>query len=166
MNKELYIKREGLQKKERELYYLISNLQLFLKENEKKFTKEESIKSLIKIKDYLELKKQEHECCEDKEKELYKELHTTCRHEIAIKYSNRPAYECLICNCCIDKDRNIIEKIADICIDTTNDYQVAYLIEDLFKEIVYSDKDLNETIIPFLENLQYERNIKVKRRII
>lgn len=164
MNKELYIKNKNKVKELKELYYILRNLQSFLKDNEKNFKRENSILALKKIKEYLEKKEKEYKLLESDQKNIEKELYYNCNHEIAIKYSNMPAFQCLICGSSLDKDRNIIREKALLSIDTTNDYKVAYIIEEAFKDIVYSDKDLMDTINNLVEELQYERNIKIYRR--
>lgn len=164
MNKELYIKNANKEKELKELYYILRNLQSFLKDNENNFKREKSILALKRIKEYLEKKENEYKLLENEQKNIEKELYHTCNHEIAIKYSNIPTYQCLICKNNLDKDRNIIKEKALISIDTTNDYKVAYIIEEVFKEVIYSDKDLIDTINDLIEELQYERNIKFYRR--
>ncbi len=165
MNKELYIKREKQLEELNRMYSLVNWLQKFLSENEKNFKMDESIESLKKIKMYFEQKEKEHQDFENKVTETYKELCSTCKHEIAIRYSNRPySYICLICNCALKENSDMIPNDSLISIDTTKDYEVAYIIEKVFKEVVYSEKDLIETIDELVEELQYDRNIKVYRR--
>lgn len=164
MNKELYIKNEKQKLTLKNINTLVYTLEKFLEESNNKFKKEESIEALKKVKKYLELKKQELKETENIQKNIYHELYTTCNHEVAIKYSNIPSYRCLICECALTRESIDIPKQSLISIDTTNDYKVAYIIEELFQKIIYSDKDLIETITEFLEEIQYERNIKIYRR--
>lgn len=164
MNKQLYIENENKQKELRELNIIIHDIQNFLQKYEDNFKKEDSIKAIIKIKAYLELKNKEKAEKEKIQTETYRNLYNTCSHEVSVKYSNIPDYRCLICNCALTRENIEVPKQSLISIDTTNDYKVAYLIEDKFKEIINSDKDLVETIAEFLEEIQYERNIKVLRR--
>lgn len=164
MNKELYIKRENKLGELNKLRVIVRELQDFLKNNANNFKKDESVEALKRIRDYYEVKQKEYDINEEEEKKLYKELYSTCNHEVSIKWSNIPAHRCLICDCTLDKDRTPVEAKALIAIDTTKDYEVAYIIQEIFKDIVYSDKDLVETINDAVEDLQYERNIKVYRR--
>ena len=164
MNKELYIKNEQQKQVLKSITAQVYNLEKFIKESNNKFQQEESIEALKKIKKYLELKQQELKETENVQKNIYKELYTTCNHEVAIKYSNIPNYRCLICDCALTRESIDVPKQSLISIDTTNDYKVAYMIEELFQKIIYSDEDLIETITKFLEEIQYERNIKIYRR--
>ena len=164
MNKELYIKRENKLNELNKLRVIVRALQDFLENNENNFKKEESVEVLKRIREYYEVKQKEYDTNEEEEKKIYKELYSTCNHEVSVKWSNRPAYRCLICECAFDEDGIPINEIALISVDTTKDYEVAYIIEDIFKDIVHSDKDLVETINDAVEDLQYERNIKVYRR--
>lgn len=164
MDKELYIKNEKQKKELTEINRIVYTLEKFLVKSENAFQKKESIEALKKIKEFLELKKEETEQHKKIQQETYKELYKTCKHEIAIKYSNIPDYRCLVCNCSLTGERTDTPKESLISVDTTDDYKVAYMIEELFQEIVYSDSDLIETINTFLEEIQYERNIKIYRR--
>ena len=163
MNKELYIKNEKQSKELSKLRYLIRDLQEFLRKNEKNFKRKESIDALKRIKEYLELKKKEYTISEKIHKETHKELISACKHEIAIKYYNMPYYKCLTCNHDLSWI-NEVPKTPLISIDPSNDYEVIYTIEELLKEVMHSDKDLIETISTVLEEIQYEKNIKVYRR--
>lgn len=163
MNKELYIKREEQLKKLRELSFLVHTLEKFLEKNEKNFKKEESIEALKRIKEYFKLKEDEYCECDKEYWELYDQLRFTCKHEVAIRYFNSSYYQCLICGNNLDYCDKLPEK-ALISIDTADDYKVADIIEDIFKEVVHSDKDLMETISEAIEEMQYEKNIKVYRR--
>lgn len=165
MNKQLYIKNEKKLMELNKLFFLTQSLKSFLDENENNFKKQESIKALKKIREYLECKNKEYCNCEDQQRDINQELYLTCNHEIAIKYSNSLYYECLICNHYLDYNMNTTPQNT-IFIDATNDEQVAYNVKKIFDEIVHSDKDLTETISPHLEEIQFERNIKVYRRSI
>ena len=138
MNKQLYIENENKQKELRELNIIIHDIQNFLQKHEANFKKEESIKAIAKIEVYLELKTKEKAEKEKIQTETYQKLYNTCSHEISIKYSNIPNYRCLICNSALTRESIEIPKQSLISIDTTNDYKVAYLIEDIFKEIINS----------------------------
>jgi len=164
MNKELYIKTEKLLEEVRSASFLEGRIRKFLEDNENKFKKEESIKALKKIRAYFELKEKMYQECERRYEEVYKEFRSTCQHEVAIKYNNRPYYHCLICNSPLGHNSDIIPETSIISIDTTNDYKVGYIIKEIFEEIIYSDKDLVETINEVLEEMQYDRDIKVYRR--
>lgn len=164
MNKELYIKNEKQKKELTEISRVVYTLEKFLVKSENKFQNKESIEALKKIKEFLELKKKETEKYKKIQQATYQELYTTCKHEIAIKYSNIPDYRCLVCNCSLTIEHKDIPKESLIMVDTTNDYKVAYMIEETFQKIIYSDSDLIETINHFLEEIQYERNIKIYRR--
>lgn len=165
MNKELYIQKEKSLKELQELSFLVHSLQSFLIENEKKFKREKSIDALNKIKQYFELKEKEYHKSENKQKEILRKLYSTCTHETAIKRRNISNYQCLICGCSLGKARDDIPEDCLISIDTTKDYKAAYIIEGIFKEIVYSDKDLIETINDAVLEMQYDRDIKVYRRL-
>ena len=52
----------------------------------------------------------------------------------------------------------------NILVDISNDYQVEYIIEKEFQNIIHSNKDLMQTMLSLIENMQYERDIKVYRR--
>ena len=164
MNKELYIKKENTIKRERQIFCDVSILKEFLKDNEKNFKEIDSINALKNIKNYLVKKQQELKETEKLEEKLTKELSSSCKHEIAIKDSRHTyGYYCLICKHFLTNDDNIIPNNALISIDAKEDYQAFYIIENTFKEIVCNDKDLIETISELVENMQYDRNIKVYR---
>lgn len=164
MNKELYIKKENKLEELQKLSFLVHSLKEFLTENEQNFKKEESIEALKRIKKYFEIKDKEYHDCEEKHKLMTKELISTCKHEIAIMPSRMPYYQCLICKQILSQNINAIPKKSIISVDVTNDYEVEYILEKIFIEVVYSDKDLIKTINQTVEELQYDRNIKIYRR--
>lgn len=160
MGKELYIKREEQLKKLREVRSLVLVLEEFLRNNQENFKRKESIEALKRIREYYELKQKEYLEIDKKEKEIYEELYSTCKHEVIVKGNGgNPYYQCLICK------RNSVEpKNSLISIDVTNDRQVAYIMDKILKDVVHSDKDLMETISDAVEEMQYDRDIKVYRR--
>lgn len=164
MNKELYKKNYKELKELNKLYNIIKTIENFLKENEKKFTFPESLDALKKIRDYLELKQKEYEEHKNKQRGIYKELYNTCKHEISIKYSQYPSYQCLICEQTVGVNREIIPEVSLLSIDITNDYKVARIIEEKFNEVLNCDLDLVEEMTNLIEDLQYDRDIKVYRR--
>lgn len=164
MNKELYIKVEEARQYERELACIVSRLTEFLTDNEKKFKEKESIKALKTIKNYLIKKEEELNSAKKNSEDISKKLYSTCKHEVAIQVRLSPGYSCLICKHFLTRKENDVPNNTLISIDTSNDYQVEYIVEDTFKEIVHSDKDLIETISELVEDIEYDRNIKVYRR--
>jgi len=163
MNKNLYIKREKCLKDLEELEILLDTVYKFLKDNGKKFRKEQSIAALKKIEEYYEKKERDYKKCEGLERQIFLELYSTCKHEVALK-SDTPCYKCLICDRDVVFNSVVIPVNSLIFIDATNDYQAASIIKDFFKEIVYSDKDLIEAINELIEEMQYDKKIKVYRR--
>lgn len=161
MNKELYIKKEITLQELMKSRALVNCLQTFLSQNEKNFKQEESIEALKRIRFFLTLKEEEYQKIQRRKETLEQKLLKTCQHEVAIKYSNVPHYYCLICNCILE---GAPPEDALLSIDTTDDYKVGNIIDKIFEEIVHSDKDLIETINAVLEEMQYERNIKIYRR--
>lgn len=160
MDKELYIKREEQLKKLWEVRSLVSVLEESLINNQENFKRKESIEALKRIKLYFELKQKELLEIDKKEKKIYNELYSTCKHEIAIKgWQGNPYYQCLICKHNFNEPKKSL-----ISIDVTNDFQVGYIIDKIFKDVVQSDKDLMETIGDAVEEMQYDRDIKVYRR--
>lgn len=164
MNKELYKENKKQLKELGDLRFIVNSLKKFLDEHELKFKNQESIEALKKIKLYLEVKQKEYENSQHKQEQLYKSLCNTCKHEIAIKYNSIPSHICLVCQCSFDKNGIPIHDIATICIDATKDYEAACIIGAIFEEVLNNDKDLIETINDAVEELQYDRNIKVYRR--
>lgn len=164
MNKELYIKREKHLEELNKLRSIVSNIEEFLKEYEKIFKRKESINSLKTIRTYFENKKNEYEEIEKIYREIDKEIFTTCKHEVSVKYNIYPSYHCLICGRTLGVNKEVMPELSLLSIDTTNDYKVAYILEKKFKEIVESDLDLVEELTSLVEELQYDRNIKVYRR--
>lgn len=160
MYKELYIKREEQLKKLRGVRSLVLVLEEFLRNNQENFKRKESIEALERIRLYFELKQKEYFEIEKEERKICNELYSNCKHEVTIKGDGgNPYYQCLICK------RNSIEsKNSLISIDVTNDRQVAYIMDKILKDVVHSDKDLMETISEALEEMQYDRDIKVYRR--
>lgn len=161
MDKVLYKKKNELIDKQYNLSIIVSSLENFFNENEKNFKRDESIATLKSIKNYLIEKKTE---LNDVKKDLIilqRKLIQNCNHEIAIKRSNIYNYQCLICNCSLGAN---IPQNSLISINTTKDYKVTSVIENIFKDIVYSDKDLIKTISYAVEEIQYESEIKVYRR--
>lgn len=161
MNKELYIRKEESLKELQKLRVLVSCLQTFLEKNEKNFKREESIEALEKIRTYFEINEKEYHESESKYREVEMKLYSTCNHEVAVKRSNYFCYECLICNRILESNRDKVPENSLISIDTTKDYEVAGIIEEIFKEVVHSDKDLIEEISDAIEEMQYDRDIKV-----
>lgn len=160
MDKELYIKREEQLKKLWEVRSLVLVLEEFLIKNQENFKRKESIEALKKIRSYFELKQKEYLEIDKKEKEIYNKLYSTCKHEVIVKGNcGNPYYQCLIC-----KRSSIEPKNSLISIDVTNDRQVGYIIDKIVKDVVHSDKDLMETISDAVEEMQYDRDIKVYRR--
>ena len=164
MNKELYIKNEKAIEKERNLSCTVSILKEFLEDNEDNFKEVESIKSLQTIRNYLIKKVEELNEARKTSKEISKELYSTCNHEIAIQSRLCFGYACLVCNHLLTRERNDVPSKVLISIDTSNDYETEYIIKDTFEEIVHTDKDLIETISELVEDMKYDRNIKVYRR--
>lgn len=159
MSKELYIKKKETLKELREISGLVGTLEYFLKENEKNFKREESIKALKRIREYLKEKQEIHNKLEEQFKEQSVELMRICKHGISIKSRPFSSYHCLMCG------KNMGEKdIPNISVDTTNDYQTEYIIEEQFQRTVHSENDLVLTMLSLIEDMQYERNIKVYRR--
>lgn len=161
MNKELYIKREQNLILQEKLKVRIDYLEYFLKKYETSFKKEESIEALKRIKEYLEIIKKEYYDNKINQKQLYKEFYTTCNHEVAIKYYN--TYHCLICDCNLGGNNDKIPHQPIISINT-EDYEVLSIMKETFEQVVHSDKDLIETITKIIEEIQYEKDIKVYRR--
>ena len=159
MNKELYIKKEETLNELRKISFLVGTLERFLGENEKNFKREESIQVLKKLREYLQLKKELVKELESQYKQQYVELIKTCKHEISIKNIRTQYYKCLICGCNMDG-----KQTQNILVDISNDCQAEYIIEKEFQSIVHSNKDLMQTMFSLIENMQYERNIKVYRR--
>ena len=164
MDKELCIKNEEIKERERNLSCTVSVLKKFLKDNEENFKEVESIKTLQVIRNYLIKKEAELKVVEKNSEGISNELYSTCKHEIAIQSRLRFGYACLICKHLLTRERNDIPRKPLISIDTSDDYEVEYIIENAFKEIVHSDKDLMETITELVEDIEYDRNIKVYRR--
>lgn len=164
MNKELYIKRENHLEELNKLRNIVDSLEVFLKENEKIFKRKESINALKTIRTYFENIEKEYKEIKIKYNQLDKELFTTCKHEVAIKYNIYPCYQCLICGRTLGVNHEIISEISLLSIDTADDHNVAHIIENKFKEIVRSNLDLIEEMIHLVEELQYDTNIKVYRR--
>lgn len=164
MNKDLYLKRESYLKQLNKLRNIVNDLEDFLKENENKFKKKDSIIALKTIKSYFENKKNEYEVIKLRYNKIDKELFKTCKHEVAIKYNIYPSYQCMICGRTLGVNHEIIPEISLLSIDTTDDYNVVKIIENRFKEIVKSNLDLVEEMTYLVEELQYDRNIKVYRR--
>lgn len=159
MSKELYIKKEETLKELREVSGLVGILEHFLKENEKNFKREESIKALRRIREYLKEKQKIHDRLETQFKEQSVKLMRICKHDISIKSRPFSSYHCLMC------EKNMGEKdIPNISVDTTSDYQTEYIIEEQFQSTVYSENDLVQTMLSLIEDMQYERDIKVYRR--
>lgn len=161
MNKELYKEIKIKLRELQNISFKTSTLETFLRENEKNFSREESKNALNKIREYLLEMKQIQKSLETEYKELITIQSKTCNHEISIKKSTSHSYYCLICEKNLGENQN---KISNLSIDVTKDYEVYYIIEKYFNELIKSDKDVFEEIIILLENLQYERNIKILRR--
>ena len=87
------------------------------------------------------------------------ELIKMCEHEVSIKNRRTQSYRCLICGCIMDE-----KQAQSILVDISNDYQVEYIIEKELQNIIHSNKDLMQTMLSLIENIQYERDIKVYRR--
>lgn len=164
MNKELYRSIIENSNELRKLKFVLDSLRLFLKKNENSFKNEESINSLRRIKVYLENVEKDYQRrdLELRRKRLL--LYSTCEHEVAIKSIEGAGCRCLICNKSFSWCDNIFPNEVSISVDVTRDYQVANIIGEIFEHAVYSDGDLVETISDALEELQYDRNIKVYRR--
>ena len=159
MNKELYLKKEETLNKLREISSKIGELERFLGENEKNFKREESIQVLKKLREYLQLKKELVKELESQYKQQNIELIKMCEHEVSIKNRRTQSYRCLICGCNMDG-----KQTQNILVDISNDCQAEYIIEKEFHSIVHSNKDLMQIMLTLIENMQYERDIKVYRR--
>lgn len=161
MNKELYREIKSKLKELQNITFVASTLESFLIENENKFKKEESIKALNKIREYLQEKQKIQSILESEYKELITRQTRTCNHEISIKKSTSPSFYCLICGKNMGENQN---NIPNLSVDVSKDYEVYYIIEKHFETLIYNNENIEESIIKLLENLQYERNIKVLRR--
>lgn len=161
MNKELYKEIKSKLKELQNITYKTSVLESFLKENEKNFTRKESINALNKIKEYLLEQRKIQSTLETEYKELITRQIKTCNHEVSIKRSTSPSFYCLICGKYMGDNQN---NIPNLSVDISKDYEVYYIIEKHFERLIQNDEDISESIIKLLENLQYERNIKVLRR--
>lgn len=85
----------------------------------------------------------------------------TCSHDIIYKNDSNSSYECLICKGYIG------DKIPDgtaIAIDLFKNINLLHEINEVFRDIVYSDKDSISTFNDFIDSMQYENNIKVYRK--
>lgn len=164
MNKELYTQQEKIKIELDEIEREIRSLSIFLRDYEKSFKRNESIESLKTIKAYLLQKEQEYQKIYQNYCELEKELISTCNHEIVLnRRVGSPEYECLMCKSDLGKK---LPPKSLISIDISNDYKFEYLLEDILKKLVHSNLDLVETISNAVEEMQYEREIKVYRRQI
>ena len=159
MNKELYLKKEETLNKLRKISSTVGKLERFLGENEKNFKREESIQVLKKLREYLQLKKELEKELESWYKQQNIELIKMCEHEVSIKNRRTQSYRCLICGCIMDE-----KQAQSILVDISNDYQVEYIIEKELQNIIHSNKDLMQKMLSLIENMQYERDIKVYRR--
>jgi len=154
--KELYINYKKEEKELRKLQFLIEDLQKFINLYEKNFKRQESIIVLKKIKEYLTNNKEKLNTTKNKVKELEQKLITTCKHDIVIK--DYLSYICLICGEYVEREQS------KIAIDTTKEPHLTNRIIKILIETIQSDKDLIETMSKELEEMQYEREIKVYRR--
>lgn len=161
MNKKLYKEIKIKLKELQNIVYKTSTLENFLQENEKNFTREESIKALNKIREYL-LEQQKIQTTLEREfKELITRQTKTCNHEVSIKRNISPSFYCLICGKYMGDNQF---DIPNLSVDVSKDYEVYYIIEKHFEELIQNNENILESITKLLENLQYERNIKVLRR--
>ena len=161
MNKELYIKTKELKQKSNNLQSTFSSLNKFITKNEKIFKKNESIEALKKIKEYLLNIEKELDISNNECRKVSRELICSCKHEIAIKRTRVLNYNCMVCGVNLGSD---ISKETLISIDTNNDYETETKLVKIFKDIIYSDKELIDTMNDALEDFQYDSKIKVYRR--
>lgn len=159
MNKELYIKERELLEKVRSLYSTFNSLREFLNKNEKKFINKKSILALQEIKEYLIILKEQLNKEDKNYKSLQRELISSCKHELVIK----DGYN-FVCPICESFFGNIIPDDTLLAIDVSKDYKASSKINSTLKEVVYSDKDLIETFLELLEEIQYENDIRIYRR--
>lgn len=159
MNKELYIKERELFEKVSSIYSTIYRLREFLNKNEKKFRDEKSILALKEIKEALTELKEKYDEANKKYKLLERELILSCKHELVIK----DGYN-FVCPICERSFGNEFPDDALLGIDVSKDYKTSDRINNTFKEVVYSDRDLIETFLDLLDEIQYDSDIKIYRR--
>jgi len=162
MDKETYKKNKEFRNKIELLEREINTIKNFLNKNESKFKKNDSIKALKNIKEYLIKKQAQLEKDQNNYKEDHEIFSLGCQHEIAITLGcAKDIYRCLICG---KKLGHASKEKSIIAIDTMNSSHKTWEIKEKFEQIVYSEDDLIETMTDILEDMQYESKIKVYRR--
>lgn len=134
----------------------------FLDEYSECFKKEESIKALNKIREYILNLDKEYKDLEKRKDEINNEIISKCSHDIVSlnKYCNKDKYYCCMCGNDIDK-LHINSFVIDV--DDGLNYDVLY---DLIYDIAKNNEDINDVFEYYVQQyrLNNKFNIKVLRR--
>ena len=153
MDNKLIAEIEVRSKREKILDNVIPEIKRLLNVDSSKFTKEESIVALEKIRDYFVSLDEEYKSHFTNIKSLYLTLYDTCKHEVLMRENNSN-----ICKCAICGERLIIDDINFDCflIDSIegNHMNSWSLISYIIKEIASNDEDIMEVF----EDKLYSKN--------
>ena len=160
MNNELIMQKENFIKRKYFLDEVIPILKGFLSQNSSKFTNEESLVALNKIREHLLLLEEESSTIYKNAKSVRRQLNETCTHDILKRDCNKNIYCCCICHDYftindIDFDCFLID-----CFD--NDYYY----ENIIQSIILDTAKKNENFFDEFEKkiLEKSDNIMVYRR--
>lgn len=169
MNRKIYeerlkIYKEQIKRKERmnKLNSDYWKLNEFLRENQNKFKNKESIEALKRINAYFETTQKELTKLQKEIKIARLRPRTDCKHEIILKNANQ--LECLICGCDLFREDVDCELKIDLGGDVYRQNEIYNKVLTIFDEIIKQEGDIVEEMIPLLEELQYESDIKIYRR--
>ena len=157
-----------LKKEKEELLYIVESnfhvLDIFLDKNEKLYTKEESIKALKKIRDYLNDLKIKYKSLYDELEKLNKKIEEECKHEVVLKDGNTI---CMICGKDLYNDelKNTIYIIeSDMCHYPYDFINTEFsLLKEKIDEGIENDNLLN-CIHDEIKKIQYKNDNKVRRK--
>ncbi len=166
--KEMRLHLKELKKTIENNYYVVYNLHNFLINYQKEFKKKESLEALKRIADFLKPREKEYEIAKSKYQTLKEEMPKICSHEIIVR-NEQGCYYCPICN------ENFYQSSPEDSIYSSTMYSsTRYIIETQGKKDDDISKIVDEALMDennFLENIkselakiQFDSNIKLKRR--
>lgn len=125
------------------------------------FKKEESINAINEIINYCEQEQKKFRELSIESIKMHFEFRKCCEHDILKEIDNveNIYYECTICH------RKFLKNEIDFdCFILSQEFN-SYLVHEIIKNYLKSDKDMYDVIQEFLESIYEKNEIKVYRRV-
>ena len=162
MERDLYIREKEEKKALDKKYIELSPIYSFISYYAKWFKSKESIEAIKRIKKYLDKEEKEYKKLEDNHHEAFFNFVDSCKHEIAVTTSPTISdCTCIICGYGIygEKKKNPL-----IIVNIDSNRELKEKLKKKIEEAAYEGKDPIEEVCNYVEDLQFNSNIKVYRR--